>query len=105
MTETKIEVDAKIEYFIELPFNLSLPTGLYSLNKPNQIKIRRDIYYLQKGNELENPSTMEKLFLSQDQLFNEYGLFDESYSEYSYKRKMKTVIYSRYKIHFFSKDK
>lgn len=101
MTESKIEVDAKLEYFIELPFNLSLPTGLYSLNIPNQIKIRRDIYYLQKGNELENPSTMEKRFLSQDQLFNEDGLVDESYSEYSYKRKMKTVLYVHYKIPFF----
>jgi len=101
MTESKIEVDAKLEYFIELPFNLSLPTGLYSLNIPNQIKIRRDIYYLQKGNELENPSTMEKRFLSQDQLFNEDGLVDKSYSEYSYKRKMKTVLYVHYKIPFF----
>lgn len=37
--ESKIKVDAKLEYFVELPFNLSLPTGLYSLNIPNQIKI------------------------------------------------------------------
>ncbi|GAI60895.1 unnamed protein product [marine sediment metagenome] len=81
MTESKIEVDAKLEYFIELPFNLSLPTGLYSLNIPNQIKIRRDVYYLQKGNELENPSTMEIRFLTQDQLFNEDGLVNESYSK------------------------
>ncbi len=101
MTKSKIEVDAKLEYFIELPFNLSLPTGLYSLNIPNQIKIRRDIYYLQKGNELENPSTMEIRFLTQDQLFNEDGLVNESYSEYSYKRKMKTVLYVHYKIPFF----
>lgn len=101
MTQSKIEVDTHLEYYIELPFNLSLPSGLYSLNIPNQIKIRRDLYYLQKGNELENPSTMEKLILTQDKLFNEDGLVDESFSKYTYKRKMKTVIFVHYKIPFF----
>ena len=99
--ELKIEVDAKLEYFVELPFSLSLPTGLYSLNIPNQIKIRRDMYYLQKGNELENISTLEKIYLTQDQLFNEDGLVDESYSIYPYKRKMKTVLFISYKVPFF----
>lgn len=26
-----------LEYFVELPFNLGLPTGFYSFEKPNQL--------------------------------------------------------------------
>ena len=101
MTDQKIEVDTYLEYYVELPFNLSLPSGLYSLNVPKQIKIRRDMYYLQKGNELENPSTIEYQILPQDILFDNNGLVDKSYADYTYKRKMKTVVYIKYKIPFY----
>ncbi|TES99985.1 MAG: hypothetical protein E3J90_04415 [Promethearchaeota archaeon] len=51
------------EFFVELPFKLGLPTGLYSSDKPKQIMLRRDMYYFQKGNELENLRTFQPILL------------------------------------------
>jgi len=101
MNEKRKEVNAFLEYYIELPFNLSLPSGLYTLNIQNQIRIRRDLYFLQHGNEIENISTMLKKIESQDKVFNDNGLVDDSLSTFTYKKKMKTVISMRYKIPFY----
>lgn len=51
------------EFFVELPFKLGLPTGLYSFDKPKQIMLRRDMYYFQKENELENLRTFQPILL------------------------------------------
>ena len=48
-----LEVSGLIEFYVELPFNLGIPTGLYSYDKPKQIMVRRDMYYFQKGNDIE----------------------------------------------------
>ena len=56
------ELNFLIEFNVELPFNLGLPTGLYSYETPNQIMVRRDMYYFQKGNELENVRTIQPYY-------------------------------------------
>lgn len=98
MTENENKIDAHIEFHIELPYNLALPTGHYTLDFPSQIKIRRDMYFCQKGNEIENIATVQNKPEPQDRFFNEYGLVSESLSEFQYKRKAKTILYARYKI-------
>ena len=52
-----LEVSGLIEFYVELPFNLGIPTGLYSFDKAKQIMVRRDMYHFQKVNELENIQT------------------------------------------------
>lgn len=98
MTENKNKINTHIEFHIELPFNLALPTGHYTLDFPNQIRIRRDMYLCQKGNEIENIATVQSKLEPQDRFFNEYGLVSESLSEFQYKRKAKTLLYARYKL-------
>ena len=93
-----IEVSGLIEFYVELPFNLSIPTGLYSFDKPKQIMVRRDMYHLQRGNELENIQTCQPIYAPQDKLFNEYGLFKEEFKEYKFKRKMRTVLFKKYPV-------
>ena len=98
MTESKNKIDTHIEFHIELPFNLALPTGHYTLDFPNQIRIRRDIYFCQKGNEIENIATVQSKLEPQDRFFNEHGLVSEDLSEFQYKRKAKTILYAKYKL-------
>lgn len=98
MKESKNKINAHIEFHIELPFNLALPTGHYTLDFPNQIRIRRDMYLCQKGNEIENIATVQSKLEPQERFFNEHGLVNESLSEFQYKRKTKTIFYARYKM-------
>ncbi len=98
MAESKNKINTHIEFHIELPFNLALPTGHYTLNFPNQIRIRRDMYLCQKGNEIENIVTVQSKLEPQERFFNEHGLVNENLSEFQYKRKAKTILYARYKI-------
>ncbi len=91
------EIEVNLEYYIELPFNLALPTGHYALNIPNQIRIRREMYLLQRGNELENISTTQKILEPQDRLFDEHGLVNKKFVEFTFKRKLKTVLFAKYK--------
>lgn len=91
-------IDSKIEFYIELPFNLALKTGLYSLNFENQLVIRRDMYFLQDKNPLEYPSSIKGIILNQEQLFDDDGLCKDEYADYEYKRKMKTTIFISYKF-------
>jgi len=99
MESKKNTINALIEFFIELPFNLGLPTGLYAYDKPKQIRLNRDMYYLQKGNELEN-IRIHPFILTQYSLFNKKGIINEEYSEFPFKRKMKTVLFKKYPISF-----
>ena len=80
------------EFFVELPFNLGLPTGFYSFDKPKQIMIRRDMYYFQKGNELENLRTFQPIYAGQEGAFNEFGIFKTEFEDFKYKRKMKSIF-------------
>jgi len=98
LTESKDKIDTKIEFHIELPFNLALPTGHYTLDFPNQIRIRRDMYFCQKGNEIENIATVQSKPEPQSRFFNEYGLVSKDLSEFQYKRKARTILYARYKL-------
>ncbi len=91
------EIEVNLEYYIELPFNLALPTGHYALNIPNQIRIRREMYLLQRGNELENISTTQKILEPQDRLYDEHGLVNKKFVEFTFKRKLKTVLFAKYK--------
>jgi tetratricopeptide (TPR) repeat protein len=91
-----LEVSGLIEFYVELPFNLGIPTGLYAFDKPNQIMLRRDMYHFQKGNELENFQTFQPIYAPQDKVFNEHGLIKEEFEEYKFKRKMKSVLFKRY---------
>ena len=100
MSEKKEVLKAFLTYYIELPFHLALPTGHYALHIPSQIKLHRDLYYLQKGNEIENVSSMVHRIEPQGRLFSERGLCSDQFSEYSYKRKLKTVLYRRYSINY-----
>lgn len=93
------EIKAWISFYLELPFQLGLPTGHYALNKPSQLKIHRDIYYIQKGNEIENPSTLENRIIPQERLFDEKGLCVEEFIS-QYKRKLKTTIFRKYTISY-----
>ena len=92
------EVNSLMEFYVELPFNLSIPTGLYSFDKAKQIMIRRDMYHLQKGNELENLQTFKPMYAPQDKVFNEHGLIKKEFDEFKFKRKMKSVLFKRYII-------
>jgi len=93
-----IQVGGLIEFYVELPFNLGIPTGLYSFDKPKQIRVRRDMYHFQKGNELENLQTYQPIYAPQDKVFNEHGLFKDEFNEFKFKRKMKTVLFKRYSL-------
>ncbi len=93
------EITAWISFYLELPFQLGLPTGHYALHKPNQLKLHRDLYYIQKGNEIENPSTLENLIIPQERLFNEKGFCSEEF-EKLYKRKLKTTIFRKFTISY-----
>jgi len=92
------EVNGLIEFYVELPFNLSIPTGLYTYDKAKQIMLRRDMYHFQKGNELENLQTYQPIYAPQDKVFNEYGLIKKEFDEFKFKRKMKSVLFKRYRI-------
>ncbi|MFW9773070.1 MAG: tetratricopeptide repeat protein [Candidatus Thorarchaeota archaeon] len=92
------EVNFLIEFNVELPFNLALPTGRYFFNKPNELMLRRDMYYFQKGNEIENPLTMLPFYAFQNGVFNDFGIFKEEHDDKEYKRKMKTVLFKRYPV-------
>ncbi len=83
------------EFFVELPFNLGLPTGFYSFDKPKQIMIRRDMYYFQKGNELENLRTFQPIYAGQEGAFNEFGIIKEEFADFKYKRKMKSILFKK----------
>ena len=98
MSNEKTVLNAHLTFYVELPFNLGLPTGHYALNLRNQIKLHRDVYLLQKANEIENPTSIEVIMEPQEQLFNDKGLCDEKFSDYKFKRKLRTVIYRRYSI-------
>lgn len=98
MSNEKTVLNAHLTFYVELPFNLGLPTGHYALNLRNQIKLHRDVYLLQKANEIENPSSIEVIMEPQERLFNDKGLCDEKFSDYKFKRKLRTVIYHRYSI-------
>lgn len=93
------DIKAWLSFYLELPFHLGLPTGHYAFHIPNQLKIHRDIYYFQKGNEIENPSTLVNWIVPQEKLFNEKGLCDEEYKDL-YKRKLKSTIFRKYTIKF-----
>ncbi len=93
------EIKAWISFYLELPFHLGLPTGHYALHIPNQLKLHRDLYYIQKGNEIENPSTLENFINPQERLFNEKGLCSEEF-EKLYKRKLKTTIFRKFTISY-----
>jgi len=90
--------DFLIEFNVELPFNLALPTGRYSYEKPDQIMIRRDWYYFQKGNELENVKTLQPFYFPQRETFDDFGLFREDHKDKPYKRKMRTVLFKRFPV-------
>lgn len=98
MNNNKDKIDVFLEYYVELPFNLALPTGYYALNMPRQLRIHRDMYFLQKGNEIENVATMQRQIVTSERLFDERGLVDNIFSEFNYIRKMKTVMFAHYKI-------
>jgi len=91
-----LEVNGLLEFYVELPFNLSIPTGLYTFDKPKQIMLRRDMYYFQKGDELEDFQKFQPIYAPQDKVFNEYGLIKEEFEDYKFKRKMKSVLFKRY---------
>lgn len=93
-----LEVSGLIEFYVELPFNLGIPTGLYAYDKPNQIRLKRDMYHFQKGNELENFQILQPVYAPQDKVFNEHGLIKEEFEEYKIKRKMKSVLFKRYPV-------
>ncbi|MBD3213707.1 MAG: hypothetical protein GF311_13945, partial [Candidatus Lokiarchaeota archaeon] len=93
-----LEVSGLIEFYVELPFNLGIPTGLYAFDKPNQIMLRRDMYHFEKGNELENFQTLQPIYAPQDKVFNEHGLIREEFKEFKFKRKMKSVLFKRYPL-------
>ncbi len=93
-----LEVSGLIEFYVELPFNLGIPTGLYGFDKPNQIRLKRDMYHFQKGNELENFQTLQPVYAPQDKVFNEHGLIKEEFEEYKFKRKMRSVLFKRYPV-------
>jgi len=93
------EIKAWISFYLELPFHLGLPTGHYALHIPNQLKLHRDLYSIQKGNEIENPSTLENFIAPQERLFNDKGLCSEEYKDL-YKRKMKTTIFRKFTISY-----
>ncbi len=96
---SEIKIKAWISFYLELPFQLGLPTGHYALNIPSQLKLHRDLYYIQKGNEIENPSTIENYVIPQERLFNEKGLCSEEFENY-YKRKLKTTIFRKFTISY-----
>lgn len=87
-----------IEFNVELPFNLGLPTGFYSFGKPNQIMIRRDMYYFQKGNELENIQTMQRIYAGQEGAFDDFGIFMDEFEDFTYKIKLKSVVFKKYSV-------
>jgi len=91
-----LEVNGLLEFYVELPFNLGIPTGLYTFDKPKQIMLRRDMYHFQKGNELEDFRNFQPIFAPQDKVFNEDGLIKEEFEDYKFKRKMKSVLFKRY---------
>ena len=93
------EIKAWISFYLELPFHLGLPTGHFALHIPNQLKLHRDLYYIQKGNEIENPSTLENFIIPQERLFNEKGLCSEEFEKF-YKRKLKTTIFRKFTISY-----
>jgi len=93
------EIKAWISFYLELPFQLGLPTGHYALHLPRQLKLHRDIYYIQKGNEIENPSTLKNTIMPQERLFDEKGLCIEELKG-QYKRKLKTAIFRKYTISY-----
>lgn len=98
MNDYKDKIDVLLEYYVELPFNLALPTGYYALNIPRQLRVHRDMYFLQKGNEIENIATLQRQIVPSERLFDDRGLVDNIFSEFKYIRKMKTVIFAHYKI-------
>lgn len=98
MNEFKDKIDVFLEYYVELPFNLALPTGYYALNTPRQLRVHRDMYFLQKGNEIENIATLQRQIIPSERLFDDRGLVDNIFSKFNYIRKMKTVIFAHYKI-------
>jgi len=98
MNDYKDKIDVLLEYYVELPFNLALPTGYYALNIPRQLRVHRDMYFLQKGNEIENIATLQRQIVPSERLFDDRGLVDNIFSEFNYIRKMKTVIFAHYKI-------
>jgi len=98
MNEYKDKIEVFLEYYVELPFNLALPTGYYALNIPRQLRIHRDMYFLQKGNEIKNVATLQRQIVPSERLFDDRGLVDNIFSEFNYIRKMKTVIFAHYKI-------
>ncbi|TES97722.1 MAG: tetratricopeptide repeat protein [Promethearchaeota archaeon] len=98
MNNYKDKIDVFLEYYVELPFNLALPTGYYALNIPRQLRLHRDMYFLQKGNEIENVATLIRQIVPSERLFDDRGLVDTIFSEFNYIRKMKTVIFTHYKV-------
>ena len=44
MNNNKDKIDVFLEYYVELPFNLALPTGYYALNIPRQLRVHRDMH-------------------------------------------------------------
>ncbi len=97
MNEYNEKIEGFLEYYVELPFNLALPTGYYALNVPRQLRVHRDMYFLQKGNEIRNVATIQRQIVTSDRLFDERGLVDDIFSEFNYIRKMKTVLFAHYK--------
>ena len=92
------ELSFLIEFNVELPFNLGLPTGIYSYITPNQIMVRRDMYYFQKGNELENVRTMQPFYYPERETFDDFGMVRKDHKDKGFKRKMKTVLFKRFPI-------
>ncbi len=92
------ELNFLIEFNVELPFNLGLPTGLYSYGTPNQLRIRRDMYYFQKGNELENVRTMQPFYYPEKETFDKFGMVRKDHKDKGFKRKMKTVFFKRFSL-------
>ncbi|KKK98160.1 hypothetical protein LCGC14_2645530, partial [marine sediment metagenome] len=92
------ELNFLIEFNIELPFNLGLPTGHYSYETPNQIMLRRDMYYFQKGNELENVRTLQPFYYPERETFNDFGMVRKDHEDKGFKRKMKTVLFKKFPV-------
>ena len=92
------ELNFLIEFNVELPFNLGLPTGLYSYVTPNQISVRRDMYYFQKGNELENIRTLQPYYYPERETFDDFGMARKDHNDKGFKRKMKTVLFKRFPV-------